>query len=481
MTLAQINKYFFTIISIIITVLMFVFIAYKAYSMVFTGDEAASFYDIKYMNFAYLLGAIANSHLVNTLYIYPLVKLDIYNPFILRLANVLAFLLYAYGSFRLLKPIPNTLIAVSGFILLVTNPFLIDYFSLCRGYGLALGFMMLSLVYLIKFLEYKTEPIFLKFSVFGILCVWSNYAYLYFYLISFLLILFFVFREKSIADWFKCYKKGIVLNVLFSIITLPILYNLKKNGALWWGGNESFITDTIGSIIHSTQYFTGSLYSELLLYILFFLVVSKGIIFIFICNKKVLKYPVFIFFGVCILTIVFFHAFGNLYLYERTAIILIPLFCLMWVYIISEWKYFSIVLVIVCLFSGYHFIKTANPRYTFTYHPDSQVDEVVEDIKIVEKNNNREVNIASGFHFVSGINFYKDAKKYPFIQTVGFDLLNPAEGGYYYVYYNKYPNRTYNYFYFWKSDEWYFRRLYQFKIIKYYPQTKTCLAVATTN
>jgi hypothetical protein len=473
-----VNKYLFKTVSIIASALMFVFITYKAYLMVFTGDEAASFYDIQYMNFAYLFGAIANSHLLNTLYIYPLVKLGVYSPFMLRLANVLAFLMYAYGCYRLLKDLNKPVLSTFGFLLLITNPFLIDYFSLCRGYGMALGFMLIAMVYLMKYLDRSQKTDLLKFTILGVLCVWSNYSYLYFYLIAYLLIGINFIRSKELLLFLKENKTVIAINVVFAVVTLPIIYNLKKNGALWWGGNTGFITDSIGSLIKSTQYFAGTLYSELLLYMFFFLVLISSVIYIIKFPSEKNTYPAYLFLGISILTILLFYTLGNLFLYERTAIILIPLMLLMWIFIVSKWRYFTILVVIISIVSIYHFVNSADPRYTFTYFPDSEVDEVVEDLKLLEANQNRQINIASGFHFVSGINFYKDANNYGWIQTVGFDLLNPLEGGFYNVYYNQYPNRPYDYFYFWETDEWYFRRLYNFKIIKRYPVTKTCLAVA---
>ncbi|MBK9176304.1 MAG: hypothetical protein IPM46_08190 [Flavobacteriales bacterium] len=63
----------------------------------------------------------------------------------LRLPNLLAYMVYLLASAQLAMRARSALLAIGCFLLLNLHPYLIDFFSLARGYGLANGFMMLSL------------------------------------------------------------------------------------------------------------------------------------------------------------------------------------------------------------------------------------------------------------------------------------------------------------------------------------------------
>ena len=56
-------------------------------------------------------------------------------------------------SWAILKDIRNPWFRLGGFILLNTNPFVLDFFSLARGYGLAGGLMMASLYCLMRYMQ----------------------------------------------------------------------------------------------------------------------------------------------------------------------------------------------------------------------------------------------------------------------------------------------------------------------------------------
>lgn len=64
----------------------------------------------------------------------------------LRSPNVLAFVLYGAAAFWHASEARNALLALLIAVLLTSHPYMLDMFSLARGYGLGLGFMLLSLV-----------------------------------------------------------------------------------------------------------------------------------------------------------------------------------------------------------------------------------------------------------------------------------------------------------------------------------------------
>ena len=63
----------------------------------------------------------------------------------LRLPNLLAHALFLYASARIALRATTGVVALAAFLLLNAHPYLLDFFPLARGYGLACGWMMLSL------------------------------------------------------------------------------------------------------------------------------------------------------------------------------------------------------------------------------------------------------------------------------------------------------------------------------------------------
>jgi hypothetical protein len=71
----------------------------------------------------------------------------------LRLPSLLGYLLYLGSSWAILNRSFGRFMALSGFLFLNLNPYVLDYFSLGRGYGLALGFEMTALYFFLIFLD----------------------------------------------------------------------------------------------------------------------------------------------------------------------------------------------------------------------------------------------------------------------------------------------------------------------------------------
>lgn len=129
--------------------------AARAARLAFTYDEATT-----YLNSIApgLLSCFrfdsANNHLLNSLLAGLSSLLGGTSEFVLRLPNLLAFPVYLVFAFLILdRFVKKKLIVAAGFVLLAANPYVLDFFSLCRGYGLSLAFLMASLYFLFSFLK----------------------------------------------------------------------------------------------------------------------------------------------------------------------------------------------------------------------------------------------------------------------------------------------------------------------------------------
>ena len=146
----------------VVAALSAVFISYevaRALRVSFTFDEAATV-------LVYIKGGFlalfdfnqANNHFLNTLLAKVFSMVGGTHDLVLRLPNLLGYGAYLVFSWLLLKRFVRGTAAVLGFVLLNANPYVLDFFSLCRGYGLSLAFLMASLYSFTLFLPRPGEP-----------------------------------------------------------------------------------------------------------------------------------------------------------------------------------------------------------------------------------------------------------------------------------------------------------------------------------
>ena len=120
------------------------------------------------------------------------------SPFALRLPNILAHGLYLFFTAKIvLLHKRNALINLSLFILLNAHPYLLDFFSLARGYGLAIASMTAGLFYACRFVtcDQRTKNCIL-ISTTGIIAVLSNFVLLDYYVPLLFLLSFFILIDK---------------------------------------------------------------------------------------------------------------------------------------------------------------------------------------------------------------------------------------------------------------------------------------------
>jgi len=135
------------------------FVAARAVRVPLTYDEAATY--IRYIAphtvpefdagpLAVFNFEVATNHFFST----ALTKLATVaagsSELVLRLPALLGYGLYLWFSAAILRRLTGGLVAVAGLLLLNLNPYLLDFFALSRGYGLAIGTMMGALSFWMK-------------------------------------------------------------------------------------------------------------------------------------------------------------------------------------------------------------------------------------------------------------------------------------------------------------------------------------------
>lgn len=213
-------------------ILLFIYIIIRASSMSFTTDESVSFSIISEASSRWL--NTANHHLLNTWLMSLCSSVFGNSELSLRLPNVLAFLIYAFYFDRILNLLDFPITSLNrllGFSLLFLNNYVLDFFSLARGYGLSLGFMSASLYYFIRndgqaghLLQIKN---YILATFFAGLAICSNLSMLNYYIavmgISVAVRLYTAVKSKV----FDIKREGIFF-LVFLISTIPLALAIKR-------------------------------------------------------------------------------------------------------------------------------------------------------------------------------------------------------------------------------------------------------------
>ena len=128
------------VISTLIFIGFSTFIFYKAFITEITVDEAYSFLNYSYVENVLNIG-IANNHLLNS-YLVTLFQNFGYSEIFLRLPNVIFGWIYIALVINVSLKSKNYLLSL---FLLILNPYVIDFFSISRGYGITTSLIFLSI------------------------------------------------------------------------------------------------------------------------------------------------------------------------------------------------------------------------------------------------------------------------------------------------------------------------------------------------
>ncbi|MDD4374509.1 MAG: hypothetical protein PHG67_11380 [Bacteroidales bacterium] len=418
------------LLSVIILLVIYVFL--RAYNLPFSHDESISY---KIITGDKKFAQTANNHFMNTWLMYLSYHLFGAKEIFLRLPNVLAFILYSIFTYKLLIKINNMFLMLLGASFLLLNPYLLDYFSLARGYGLSLGFGLASLFFLLRQNSLNIYKDYIKaFSLSLLFSLFSSYSNFVFInlnialIIVYLIELYFLVENKTIQLTKK--KIGAILlilglNFIFISIIIGQLLFLKNNNQLYFGDNKGFIDSTLTILIHRSIYF--SYYGEY-----FWIGIRQIIIAVYfiaiiyqLCCKvcspltRITLLLSLMIFG----SILQHYIFDTLYLVERTSLVFIPLFGFFIYYLfldvysklvknkIVKISFNLFILLVLCLPIGWHLINNLNLKYFKDWKYDAHDKDIM---KIIDENHKNcvhkaeKITISNTWLFEPSIYYYRD-------------------------------------------------------------------------
>ncbi len=239
---------------------------YRAAVVTLTFDEIWSLNAYAKASWANILAfkpLSANNHIGNSLLMKLCLQAFGDSALSLRLPNLLAhgiFLAYAIAMARRLRQGVWVLLA---FFLLNFHPYLLDFFSLARGYGLAMAMVMAALYHLFAFRENAFSRHIISNIIFAGLSVVFNLSFLHFFVANALVMVLLIYSHshawnvdlrQAIVSMLKRLAPLLIVSLALYLFLRKPVQALVAANELYYGGHSGFWSDTVTTLAHALLY-----------------------------------------------------------------------------------------------------------------------------------------------------------------------------------------------------------------------------------
>lgn len=422
---------------LLIGILTFCYVFIRAFRVGITYDEAytlAEFVPLPVMDIINYSKVVANNHITNTLLIKLFFSFGNDSLFVARLPNVLALILYLYFAYKLTSRNLSSFVGITCFLLLIVNPFVLDFFGLARGYGLGFAFMMAALYCAVENIKQFDRSLVTKSIVFASLSVISNFSMLNFWVVLVFVLNIVPILQKDKIAFRKTLTRSVVLMLILAAILYEPVRKLKMNGALFYGGDNDFYTDTLVSVTKYSMYTTDVTPWVYVCLNVFLIIIIGVILASFFCNRMLItpKTVLITITILCILSVIVQHyLLGTLYLIDRTALFFYLLLILSFSFAINDFSKVMQSVVGTLVLGGFlfNFALNGNLYKTVLWSFDAHTAEILEQMNEKGKRENRILKFDYTWLVKSSVNYYTNRNKYPYLENVkdpiNYDAVNP--------------------------------------------------------
>ncbi len=422
----------------LLSFVLFCYLVSRAALCGITYDEAwtlTSFVPSSFQDILTFENCDANNHLLNTLSIKLLYSILPDTLFVARLPSLVGGLLYLLYAGRLSQRY-SPVSSLMCFTLISLNPFVLEFFSLARGYGLGLGMLVAGLYHGLLFSEQRSNKQLFLSQLFLSVAITAALSYLHLYLAAQVLLFISLLRGER-----KKLLSGLLIQAGIAMAAGLLLYGpiqkLRANDNLYYGGHTGIYEDSLLSL---SSYFSGGppagsevrIFLNTFLILLFFLFVN-------ILRRREKK-PVGLLFFLILLGLSFFsisaqyHLMNTLYVTDRTALFLYPLLILFLAELVEclrliAWQRFLSALLTTCFLLN--FLINANVYKTSTWFFDAHSEAVIRYLS--ERENTQSANLQCSWPMSKSLAYYRD-RLYPSLSMQYKSRDAASAAGDYYLY-----------------------------------------------
>jgi 4-amino-4-deoxy-L-arabinose transferase-like glycosyltransferase len=236
-------------IVIVLAALSF-FVIYKAVHIPITFDESSSFGLCEQPVWQIMMNQNwdgspsnwPNNHILNTILMKYSSAMFGTQPWALRLPNILAFILFGLGMYLLARRYfsDSLWLLFVPVILMFGNPYLLDFYSLARGYGMGCAFMACSILGLLTYTSSHQMRWYYIATIFAGLALYAQFTFLLYWL-AIQIILFGILVLEGLQGrriWHELLATGIVALICVGILC----FILRKVSAMTFLHQAVFLT-----------------------------------------------------------------------------------------------------------------------------------------------------------------------------------------------------------------------------------------------
>jgi hypothetical protein len=340
---------------------------------------------------------------------------------------------------------------VGAFLLLTANPYLLEYFSLARGYGLSLGCLLAICLCMVRYLNTGQRKFYHLAIAASVVAIYANFTFINLFLAlvaSHNIMWMLKGKGLSWPGWMRLNLPYLVGSAVITVLIAKPLAVLIWKNELYYGGEHGFLQDTVQYLVLDFLYsksYLGMSWEWPVFVVLGLLVVVST--FLVVANRVRGETPGELTFfwlltGMLVIAVVSqFYLFDTRLPLHRTALVFYPLTSLLALYTLREagklvsGRIRGMLVVVPGILLCVHLMKTYTPHMYREWWFDSDTRKMLTYVE--ERHPGETVSLECHWLYMPAINYYKSLGYFPNIKAMY--LLPEAEyrdRDYYYVYWD---------------------------------------------
>jgi hypothetical protein len=411
----------------------------------------------------------SNNHMLNSLLMKASSALLGESELALRLPNVLAHAVYLTTCLLLVRAYAPAILRPFALIVLSLNPYFLEFFSLSRGYGLAVASMMCSLFFALRAADpHRNLARHLwPAAIFASVTVLASIPFVNFCVAMFAVlgaIVLWRSRPTSLDQatwraWLGRALRGslplLVSGLAVVAVMLPPILKLRQLNHFYIGGTIGFWTDTVGSLVDGSLYnvfYEDAAMPVVQVFVAVMLLLSAGLLVVRLVRRQAdahLTLTAIVLALVLLMSvssIAQHQLLGVNYLKGRIGIMFVPLFSLLVLnFFLSLGKLlqgtrFSLVspvaIVLLAALLGFHAANTLNTSYSAVLRGNASTRQMIDDLTAHYESTYGQdgtpvkVGISAGFKPV--VEYYIVTRQLEWLKLQEFNTLREDYDYYYY-------------------------------------------------
>lgn len=256
MTISSNQEKWSELIIAVLSMSLLVYVSFRAWLVPFYSDEATTFlFYIQPGSFQPFYAHLdANNHVLNSAFAHISYLLFGPSSLAIRLPNVLGFGVLLLSIWNTRTYFKNKLNWIALFTSICLTHYLLDFFSISRGYGLSFGLLLGSVAFSLSYLKSQRVVDFTCALAIASLSTWSNLAIMGTAVaIGLVLALFAILEKLKGAIETKHFIGLLIIGI--GVFVLPHVYaisyslELKQGGMLYLGETAGFYNVVVRSLL----------------------------------------------------------------------------------------------------------------------------------------------------------------------------------------------------------------------------------------